>query len=67
MKNKIYKILFMISIVLVILFGIIIINDYIHYDSLINSAPFSALIIVRFIEFIVPSIITFIIGIVLKK
>ena len=67
MKKNISKLLFLLSFILVVIFIILIIIDYLNYDFLINSAPFSALILVRLIEFIVPSIIIFGIGFVLKK
>lgn len=67
MKKNISKLLFLLSFILVVIFIILIIIDYLNYDFLINSAPFSALILVRLIEFIVPSIIIFGIGVVLKK
>ena len=66
-KENIYKILYAISIILIIGFAIILGIDYSKYDSINNSAPFYSFIIVRIIEFIVPSIIVFIIGKALKN
>ncbi len=66
-KENIYKILYAISIILIIGFAIILGIDYSKYDNIINSAPFYTFIIVRILEFIVPSIIVFIIGKALKN
>ena len=65
MKNNIKiicKILYSICILLDIAFFICLFIDYSKYDSIVNSAPFSAFIIIRIIEFILPSIIVFIIA-----
>ena len=66
-KENIYNILYAISIILIIGFAIILGIDYSKYDSINNSAPFYSFIIVRILEFIVPSIIVFTIGKVLKN
>lgn len=66
-KENIYKILYAISIILIIGFAIILGIDYYKYDNINNSAPFYSFIIVRILEFIVPSIIVFTIGKVLKN
>lgn len=66
-KENIYKILYAISIILIIGFAIILGIDYSKYDNINNSAPFYTFIIVRILEFIVPSIIVFIIGKALKN
>lgn len=41
--------------------------DYSRYNSTLNSAPFYLWILVNILCFIVPAIIFFIIGIVIKK
>lgn len=66
-KENIYKLLYAASIVLIIGFAIILGVDYSKYDNINNSAPFYTFIIVRILEFIVPSIVVFIIGKVLKN
>lgn len=66
MKNNIYKFLYFISILLIIGFIIFIVLDYLKYD-VSNSAPFYIFIIFRSIEFLLPSLICFIIGFILKK
>lgn len=66
-KENIYKFLYTVSIFLIIGFTIRLSVDYFKYDNLNNSAPFYTFIIVRIIEFIIPSIIVFIVGKVMKK
>lgn len=65
-KEKIVKLLYFVSIVLVIGFGICVLVDYLRYDTILNSAPFYIFIITRFVEFIVPSIIIFIVATLIK-
>ena len=66
-KENIYKFLYAISILFMIGFIIMLSVDYFKYDNLNNSAPFYTFIIIRTVEFIIPSIIVFIIGKVMKK
>jgi len=66
-KESIYKFLYAISIVLIICFGITTGVDYLRYKSSWGSAPFYAYIIVRALEFVVPSILVFIVGVLCKK
>ncbi len=66
-KENINKLLYAISILLIIAFVIIIVADYFKYDNLNNSAPFYVFIITRMIEFIMPSVVIFIIGRMTKK
>lgn len=66
-KENIYKFLYTVSIFLIIGFTIRLSVDYFKYDNLNNSALFYTFIIVRIIEFIIPSIIVFIVGKVMKK
>ncbi|MGM9912311.1 hypothetical protein [Floccifex sp.] len=65
-KEKIVKLLYFVLIVLVIGFGICVLVDYLRYDTILNSAPFYIFIITRFVEFIVPSIIIFIVATLIK-
>ena len=67
MKKRIYQVLFTISIILAITFVTIVFIDYLNYDFITNSAPFSALILFRSVEFLLPSIIAFVIGIILRR
>lgn len=66
-KENIYKFLYAVSIFLVVGFAIRLGVDYFKYDSTNNSSPFYAFIIERLIEFIIPSIIVFIVGKLIKK
>lgn len=66
-KENIYKFLYIVSIIFIIGFIIIIGVDYFKYDNLNNSAPFYTFIIIRIIEFIIPSILVFIIGKIIKN
>lgn len=66
-KEIIYKLLLIISTLLLITFFILIIIDYSKYDSLVNSAPFSTLVLIRTLEFILPSILLLILSHILKS
>lgn len=67
-KENIYKVLYAVSICLIVAFVIMVIVDkYIYHNTPVISAPYYLFIIVRAAEFIIPSIIVFIIGKVLKK
>ena len=66
-KEKIYKILYGISIFLIIVFVIMLVIDYFYYDIRNNSAPFYAFILVRILEILIPSILVFIIAKIVKK
>ena len=64
-KDIMSKILIIISIILVIAFAATIYNDYMNRHKLV-TVDFSVAILVRTIEFLVPSVICIIISIVLK-
>ena len=66
-KENIYKFLYAVCIFLIIGFVIRISVDFIKYDEMNNSAPFYAFIIIRAIQFIMPSIICFVVGKITKK
>lgn len=66
-KEKIYKFLYVISIFLIIVFIIMLVIDYFNYNIINNSAPFYAFILVRILEFLIPSVIIFIIAKIVKK
>ena len=66
-KENIYKFLYAVSILFIIGFFIMLSVDYFKYDNINNSAPFYTFIIIRTVEFIIPSIILFIIGKAMKK
>lgn len=67
MKKSLSKITFVLTILLFICFIISIIVDYINYDATLTSFPFYTNIIVRGIEFLLPSIICLIISFVSRK
>ena len=66
-KENIYKLLYAVSILSLIGFIVRLGADYFKYDNLNNSAPFYTFIMVRMIEFLIPSIAILIIGKVIKK
>ena len=66
-KENIYKFLYIVSIIFIIGFIMRLGIDYFKYDNMNNSAPFYVFIIVRVVEFIIPSIIVFFIGKAMKK
>lgn len=66
-KENIYQFLYAISILLVIGFAIRLGVDYYHYNTFRNSGPFYAFVIERIIEFIIPSILIFIVAKIAKK
>ena len=66
-KKNIYKLLFAVSAVLVLGFAIRFGVDAYKYDSYMGSAPLYAYALIRFAEFIVPSMIVFVVAIFVKK
>lgn len=66
-KQNIYKILYIISLLLFFVFIIMICIDYANYNPFETSAPFYAFVIVRLVEFVVPSILLLLIGKIIKK
>jgi len=66
-KENIYKFLYAVCIFLIVGFVIRLGADYFKYDNINNSTPFYTFIIERVVEFIIPSIIVFIVGKVMKK
>ncbi len=66
-KETTYKILFTISILLLVVFVVNTIIDYINYTTTLNSAPFSVYILVNAIIFILPSAILAIIAFIIKR
>lgn len=66
-KENYYKLMYVISIILVAGFAIRLGMDYHKYDFITMKAPFYTFIIERTLEFIIPSIIIFIVGVICKK
>ena len=67
MKKKIPMICILVSLVLVIVFVIKSIADYNQYSTTLNSAPFSVWILVNALYLIIPAIVMFVIGFIMKK
>ena len=66
-KENWYKLLYICSGLLILGFCIGVAADYVRYDTMANSAPFYVFIMVRLLEFVLPSAILFIVAKVLKK
>ena len=66
-KLNISKLCCVISVLLLIGFVINTILDYGRYNSTLNSAPFYLWVLVNILCFIVPAIIVFVVGLVIKK
>lgn len=66
-KENTYKFLYAVCIFLIVGFVIRLGADYFKYDNINNSVPFYTFLIERLVEFILPSIIVFIVGKVMKK
>jgi hypothetical protein len=66
-KENWYKFMYVISGLLVVGFIIRLTADYIQYDPIATSFPFYASVLMRSIEFLLPSLIVFITAIIFKK
>lgn len=66
-KENIYKLLYAVCIFLIVGFAIRLGAYYFKYDDMNNSASFYTFVMERVVGFILPSIIVFIVGKVLKK
>ncbi len=66
-KIKVYKIIFGISVLFVIVFGVATFIDYTRYSTTLNSAPFYVFVLLNAIIFGVPSLICAVIGLILLK
>ena len=62
-----HKIIYILSLLHVVAFLLILVIDYINYDPVFTSAPFFTYILVRGFEFILPALLLFIVGMVLKS
>ncbi len=60
------KILYVVSVLLIVVFVVFTLIDYSKYD-VTYSAPFSAYILVRALEFVLPSIILLIIALIIRN
>ena len=67
-KENIYKILYAVSALLILCFAVFFGVDIYHYNTrFMGSAPLYAYALIRAVEFIVPSIIVFVVAIICKK
>lgn len=66
-KKNISKWCFILSAALVVIFPIKTVIDYVDYQNSLNSAPFYIWIWANILYFIVPAVIAFIVGLVLRK
>ena len=66
-KEKYYKFMWIMSVLFVLGFAIRLGIEYYKYDPITTSAPFYACIIIRTLEYLLPSIILFIVGIICKR
>ena len=62
-----YKICFLCSGLLVIIFFLNTIRDYVRYNTTLNSAPFYLCIIINAVCFLLPALILFIVGLLDKR
>ena len=67
MNNKIYKYLYLVSILMVCAFIILTIVDYSNYNSITTSAPFYADILLRAVEFVLPAFVFVCVGYIYQK
>lgn len=67
MKKNIPIICNIVSVILVIAFIVKSIVNYFQYAKIANSAPFSAQVLVNALYLIVPAIIVFVVGNIVKK
>ena len=66
-KANIYKFLYAISALLVLGFAIHTIVDACRYDSMLTSFPFYAFVLVNAVTYLLPSLIVFIVALIVKK
>ena len=66
-KSNIHKFLYVVAALLVLGFAIHTIVDACRYNSMLTSFPFYAFVIFHAIEYLVPSILVFLVGFLVKK
>jgi len=66
-KKLLYKILYGVSALLLLAFCIMLGVDGYHYDAMFTSAPFYVFILIRAVEFLLPSGILFTVALILNK
>ena len=67
MKQKVPMICNIVSLILLIVFVIKSIVDYTQYSTSLNSAPFYLWVLVNALFLVIPAIILFVIGFVVKR
>ena len=67
MKKNIPRLFNIVSAILVVAFVIKSIVDYSHYSNTLNSAPFYVWVMVNALYLIIPAIVVFVVGIVMRK
>ena len=67
MNKKVYKYLYLASILMVCVFIILTIIDYSNYNPISTSAPFYADILLRAVEFVFPAFVFACTGYIYKK
>ncbi|MCQ2387647.1 MAG: hypothetical protein MJ066_04305 [Clostridia bacterium] len=65
--KKLINLFYLLAIVLLGVFIAFLVVDIIKYDPVITSAPFYVCIILRAVEFLLPAIIFFLVGLFLSK
>lgn len=66
-KSNLHRLFYTLA-VLCIVIGVVVIGlDRIAYDSMLNSAPFRVFMLVRAIEFGIPAILLWLIGLLYQK
>lgn len=67
MKFSLHKLFYAIAGLLVVGFAVRLWADFLQYDAMVHSAPFSTYVLVRAVEFLLPGAICFIAAMVLQK
>ncbi len=66
-KEIVCKVLYALSVLLLVGFLISLVSDYMQYNTYLNSAPFYIFVLVRAVEFILPGIMVFIVVMVMRR
>lgn len=64
-EDSIYKIFYAMSIILLVLFVVMVDVDYLRYRM--YSAPFYIYVIIRAVEFAIPSLVVFVLARIMKR
>lgn len=66
-KITLYKIFYIAAIILATAFCVLVAVDSYKYTTTLNSAPFYIFVLARAVVFLIPALITFIVGKILHK